>query len=428
MIWHFFIFIAHLTFLRNQLAKYFGLNIDWHIFFHIITVLLGIFLLIRLFIKGLVIKKIEYLFLLVISCFFFLGLFYRNNKLFVTYWGIFEYLYFFLWGYFLSFFVLKKTHLKLIFLNFKIAVFLMVGIAIYQGFEYLLFKFGIIPFMLFKNHPQEAIRLGFLRPPSLIGTPTEWGSVALIYFLLDLYLHNFKISKKNTIIIFSIIISLTRSLYVSFFFISLLLISFRKKYLLDKVSIEIQKIIKVRLNRFKLFLSWISILFFLFLFIYIIVYNQIDFVRKEGHARGYFLKIALSMNNKLLGLGPGMFGGYVSVKTKSPFLETYKSHLLSDIERLKVIDSYWLQVFIETGFLGLILNFLLFFSFYKIMLFYFKKIDNSNTILKSISFSCIFVPLIYAVNAISFPIFLPTYILWTSLLVGAVGSYTRYNL
>lgn len=431
MFFIFFILISYLVFVRNQLAKYIGLNIDWHIVFHITTLILGLLALLKVIIKGKIfVKKKEYFFLFSVMGFLFLGVFYLpDNSLFITYWGIFEYLYIFLFAYFLSFFVSRRTNVRLIYISFKSFIFLIVGIAIYQEIEFLLHRFDIIPVMLFKSHPEEAVRLGILRPPSFVGGPTEWGSITLIYLLADFYLHNFKLSKSGLIILFFVIISVTRSLYLSLLGVVILLVVIRRKYLIAgfKDTVEKYNLYKnLKKMRYILILSSIVVGVIL---VYIFIYSmqkEIDFFVYEGHLRGYALNIATKIDNPISGLGPGMFGSYVSFVANTPFLEKYWSYILQDVQRIKTIDSYWLQVFIETGIVGILLNIMLFIGFYRMLFISFKNLSRENKIIKSIAFACLPIPLIYAINGIGFTTFIPSYVIWSSILSGTILGYERY--
>jgi len=427
MVYLFLVIIGFMSFIRIQLKKYFGLDIDWHLVYHLITLILGILVIIKTFIKGkIAFRKIETSFLIIIFSFLFTGFFYINNNIFITYWGIFEYLYIFLLSYFLSFFTPTQKNIKLVYKSFKILVFLMVGVAIYQEVEYLLNKLGVISFMIFHNHPLEAIRLGILRPPSLVGSPTEWGSVALIYFLMELYLNNFKLSTGNIILVLTFFISVTRSLYLCFSSVMFLMFMFKKRNLVGEIVDKLELLRRRKnIGKIKILLFSIGLIILTLLGIYTIYSRNIDFLYSEGHLRGYALWIAKNIENKIIGIGPGMFGSYVSFITKTPYLEKYQSYILSEVERIKTIDSYWIQIFIEMGIIGLLLNILLFLIFYKIMYINFRSINEENKIMKSIAFACIFIPLIYAINGIGFTTFIASYVILTSLLAGIVWGYVR---
>lgn len=431
MLWVSLIFIGYMTFVRIQLNKYLGLDIDWHILFHIIVLGLGILALLKTLMKGkLLLKKYELPFIIVIFLLIASGFFSLPNGFFMTYWGIFEYLYIFLWSYFLSFFYPTEKEIRLVCVSFKILVFIMVGIAMYQQLEYLLDKYMGFSSIIFRNHPPDAVRLGLLRPPSLVGTPTEWGSVALIYLVMEFYMKGFKLSFEILFLILSFILSVTRSLYLCMVVILFYLIIFRRKEVLSGIISKIermrvvQNLHKTRALLMGVGLLTLSALFIIFFFSMDQKLEYFDFGAGGGSLRGYALYVAKSSEDKALGLGPGTFGSNVSVYMKSSHLQ-YNQGFFADIERLKTIDSFWIQSFIEMGALGLGLNLLLFFLFYKLMKEIFQNIDMRHKTVKSISFSCRFIPIIYAVNGIGFTTFIPSYVIWTSLLSGLVWGYIR---
>ncbi|MEO0119585.1 MAG: hypothetical protein ABIK60_03490, partial [candidate division WOR-3 bacterium] len=223
-----------------------------------------------------------------------------------------------------------------------------------------------------------------------------------------------------------------RSLYLSLLGVVILLVVIRRKYLIAgfKDTVEKYNLYKnLKKMRYILILSSIVVGVILVYIFYIFIYSmqkEIDFFVYEGHLRGYALNIATKIDNPISGLGPGMFGSYVSFVANTPFLEKYWSYILQDVQRIKTIDSYWLQVFIETGIVGILLNIMLFIGFYRMLFISFKNLSRENKIIKSIAFACLPIPLIYAINGIGFTTFIPSYVIWSSILSGTILGYERY--
>lgn len=428
LIWYLSVFLAILSSLRNQILKYLKIDIDWHLIFHIYVLFLFFLFVFKILIniQSFKIKKYDFKFLILLFLFLLFGLLYNNY--FVTYYGLFEYIYIFLFPYLLSFFYISKKTINILIKIFKFWVWFMVLVAIYQSFEFLLYyKLKIIPFAIFSRHnlnQPDLIRLGLLRSPSLMGSPTEWGSVAVLYLLMLLVKNNFKINFSISILIFSFIITVTRSLYMCLLGVLLIII------ILPIINAQSRNYI--RKNR--LFLTKILFLIFSFILIGIginfifSIYKKPEFLIND-HLRGFAFYVATKVDNKLIGLGPGRFGSYVSFILNSPYLSKYG--LLSTfpgVTRIKTIDSFWLQVFIEMGITGLILILILFYSMFKSNWLIYKKLNYINDdyfLIRMISFSVIFVPVIYMINGIGFTTFIPSFVGWSSVLIGIVWSYRR---
>ncbi|GAI90369.1 unnamed protein product, partial [marine sediment metagenome] len=74
----------------------------------------------------------------------------------------------------------------------------------------------------------------------------------------------------------------------------------------------------------------------------------------DSYSRAYAIKTSLKIwqDHFIFGLGPGMFGGWISRLTDSPVYQEYQWDW-KGLERLSSIDSYWPQVWCETGLIGL---------------------------------------------------------------------------
>ncbi len=424
IIWFFYILLTTVVSFRNQISKYLGLNIDWHLMFHIYVLITCIIafvsFLFNLFIRPYIvkIKKYEIAFIMILLLVSIIGFFYKEP--FVTYWGLFEYTYIFIGGYLLSYFSISDKNAKIIIQIFEVWTWFFVGIAIFQSVEFLLYyKFEILPFAVFKSHnlnKPDLVRLGLLRSPSLMGSPTEWGSVAMLYLLMSLYKRNFKFKLDSWIIILSLFITVTRSVYLC------VLVILGIVFLLFFKELRIQRT------------TFLIVSFYLFLIIILFIAVGVNFIYSiskkpeflvKDHLRGYGLFVAKQIPNKLFGLGPGRFGSYVSFKTNSSYLYSYGLvKIFKDIWRIKTIDSFWIQTFIEMGWIGVILMLCLFYINYKMLLYGFSKISTDH-FMKSVVFSTIFIPFIYIVNGTAFSTFIPSFVGWSFILMGISLNYIR---
>ncbi len=96
----------------------------------------------------------------------------------------------------------------------------------------------------------------------------------------------------------------------------------------------------------------------------IIIPPVIEMIRaellSEKYYRGYVLKksIDIWMDNALLGTGPGMYGGVVSVEFKSPIYRKYhfdEKWYNYGLKSFRSLDQFWPQILVELGPGGLIL-------------------------------------------------------------------------
>lgn len=89
--------------------------------------------------------------------------------------------------------------------------------------------------------------------------------------------------------------------------------------------------------------------------------------------------IEIWKDHPLLGVGPGMFGGVVSVKYQSSIYDEY--HLLSTnihLKRIWGIDQFWFQVLAETGVVGISGFAVLFLSLISIFSFSMEKTKSDE--------------------------------------------------
>ena len=429
MIYILLISIGFFVFVRIQLEKYLGVDVDWHLLLHVITLAIGCLAALRIIYVGKIkYHKNEMFFLGGGIVFLIAGLFSIKNGFFITLWGIYEYLYMFLLMYFISFFFPNEKDIVIIWKSFSFLSFFIICTALYQHIEFQLNRAGIMPSLIFSSPPEEAIRMGILRPPSLVGTTSEWGMFVLLYFIAKLAIDSFKISAINFMALISILTAATRSLYICFVAVVLMMLFvMTKKNIHRSFDVVTKLFVFHNYKNTRFFLLALSLLS-MFVIVVVLVYamaGNIDYTQGEGTLRGYAFLVAEGIKNKTTGLGPGMFGSYVSFVLDSPYVKNVTAFIFADAMRIKTIDSFWLQLFIETGWFGVIMQFVIFLGLYIVM----KRIwhDTSHPIIKSTAFSSMFIPIIYIFNGLGFTSFMPTFVVWSSLLAGVCLGYFRYR-
>ncbi len=89
----------------------------------------------------------------------------------------------------------------------------------------------------------------------------------------------------------------------------------------------------------------------------------------------YLEALKLFATSPLFGVGPGMFGGVVSVLFDSPYYEGWPDAFMEMVQRMGSLDAFWPVVLAETGLVGLI-------SYIFIWRGLYRKIRNSSLIFK----------------------------------------------
>lgn len=208
-----------------------------------------------------------------------------------------------------------------------------------------------ILFLLGKiSAPTALIRFGLMRTPSLLGHPNLYGLYIFLVFTIRLFLKR-KIDFLNILFLIGIFLSISRFVWISTIFI----------------------LFVYTMNFGKFFYKFA----FLFLFIGFSFFSLPYFLLHTSHElltqnffRGYALykSIEIWNDNKILGVGPGMFGGVVSIIFNSPIYYKYdfSYHWFNFMKNFNSIDQFYPQLLAETGILG-------FLSFIYILFILFKN-------------------------------------------------------
>ncbi len=291
----------------------------------------------------------------------------NGNPLFITILGTFDYIKNFLVIFIYAVFFREFDELKKVFrLLLAVAVFLG-AIALIQelwatGSIYILGRDIYDKGIYFLHNTLSEIgrgsfkdmwRFGIYRTPSLMPHPNILG----LYCLLILTIYLYIVKKVNfTVLIFlftGIFVSVSRMVYTGFVFMGGLQI-FRGRRWLIAIVIPIA-----------IFLFYMS---FLQDFNSSKSLNMLELTKKEDlmpgyksitgspsyrfYARGQAIEVW--KDNPLWGVGPGRFGGVVSVIFKSPVYKKYDFTSVVLLQRYRSIDQFWPQVLAEMGIIGVV--------------------------------------------------------------------------
>jgi hypothetical protein len=269
----------------------------------------------------------------------------NGNSVLVTALGIFDYIKNFLVififaAFFRDFGVFKKIfNLMLI-----VAVFLGI-IALTQEVREIVYRYILGNEAIDTGFYFSSWRLGIYRAPSLMHNANIFGLYCLL--MLTVYLCMSKKVKISLIIplLAGVLLSVSRLVYIGFLFLSgLQLLKGRKWFLALLVPVLILLLIMFSYHEFNM-AKFVNIDKQVF-------ESNTGFVNYRTDAK----KTAMDIwkDHVLLGAGPGMYGGVVSVKYKSDIYERYS--FSRDTKRLLFevgsIDQFWPQVLAELGIIG----------------------------------------------------------------------------
>lgn len=270
----------------------------------------------------------------------------NGNPLAVTFNGVFDYVKNFLVIPIFAWFLISKKRVIVLYELLHKIVLILCLIAMLQEIAFFLHfpveKLGVL-------YP-DLVRFGLLRVDSLMSHPNIFGLYVLMFFTLEIHLHR-RIRWQNVPLLLGIFLSLSRMVWLAT--VAMIIFSFAQ-------------------NRSKRFLL-ISLLLITFMsaavpFFY---YHTIRELGSETSYRGYVLLKSLEIwkDHSVLGVGPGMYGGVVSVMFNSPI---YKEYNFSDhwfeygLKRFHSLDQFWPQLMAEMGIVGLSAFLLFLFLLWKI--------------------------------------------------------------
>lgn len=428
MIWAAGLTLCFAVSLDHQLRKYLGWSMDWRGLFILLTLAaaaLGVALaaasrslrleprdLTLLFPAGLMVAGVT----LVTGA--------RGDDPLRAAWALLEYAGPFLLPFFLSFVPLRERDLERGYRGLAVWVALMAGVAAYQSVEFLLhYRLGWLPGAFFKNYDLEQadlVRLGLLRAPSLVGTPTEWGSVVLFFVLASLRLRNFRPSGLEIALVALLLASVTRSVYVCLAGIAFVILFLSPSRL--GIREGGAQFAKLRLAAAAL-AGVVAVVGSLFALGH---HAEPEFLQGADHLRGYATLAAASVADPLFGTGAGTFGSYVSFATRSPELLYWDFfRIFQDADRIRTLDSFWIQSYIELGAAGIGVLLGLFAAFFAIGVGNARTLACARPKAAALGFAALFVPVVYVLNGIAFSTYIGSYAWWSSLIAGMAWSLAR---
>jgi hypothetical protein len=310
----------------------------------------------------------------------------NGNDLFVTFHGIFSYVKYFFIIFIYSVFFREDYEFRRILRLLLIVVFFLLIVSLLQevwalGYRYIfrknIFSDEVYIFRNISEGYENYWRFYIYRTPSLLIHPNMFGFYILI--ILTIYI-NF--TKKINIpfvllFIFGILVSGSRMVYTGFL---LSMVAWILRYRRRIVFFTIPAVILISITLF------LIPKFNLKNLIDIPHIVDLDITQKDTPVmsyREYTRKKALEVwkDHFLWGVGPGMFGGALSIKYNSHIYEEY--NLVGKIKNYLIfvrgIDQFWPMILTEMGIIGL-LNYIGLLTILLIIFFTLKKRNESPEI------------------------------------------------
>lgn len=179
------------------------------------------------------------------------------------------------------------------------------------------------------------VRFGLMRTPSLMGHPNIFGLYSLLFFTLDFGI-NRRVTWQNLLFSLGIALSVSRMVWIAFF----LVVFFFAFQMGGKRALAVFIISAVLLSiAFPAFYS-----------------RTTGEMYSAGSFREYVMYKSVRMwkAHPLLGIGPGMYGGVVSMTFDSPVYgrELFNQKWMEVFREIHSLDQFWPQILVETGVVG----------------------------------------------------------------------------
>jgi len=298
--------------------------------------------------------------------------FINDNPLKITFLGTFSYIKFFLLIFIYAAFFGEKGDLKRLYHIFLVIAVILIFFAFLQETwalysryildlgvnnldaylsSYLLKKAGVTGFKEIGNW-----RWYVYRTPSLMSHYNLFGLFCL--FVLSMGL--FSKSRKKLFLIFLVIgvlLSVSRISYMGLLFVLVVrIINSRKWYIVTTILFIILALLLLPNNKSRIPSKEIQKSGS-----YLLREKRISFREYAG-----FVSLQVWKDHPLFGVGPGMFGGDVAYKYRSPLYEEY--NFFEIYSHVRSLDQLWPQLLAETGIIGLVVFIELLLTIYILML------------------------------------------------------------
>ncbi len=308
----------------------------------------------------------------------------NGSSMVITGLGIFDYIKYFLFifvyaAFFSDFAGFRKIFRALVILTVFLAIVAfaqelwalhsryIAGRCIYDRGNYL---FGEAFLNIYRDSFREHWRLGIFRTPSLLRSPNFFGFYSLFILTMYFYLRR----KVNFAVLFTLMVgifgSMARMVYAGFLFLAGVQ-AFRSRRL-----VIILFIVPFLVILFYMSTLWDFNIWKLTGRSFMVNQEQASVTPYRKYARDKALGIW--KEHPFWGVGPGRFGGAVSILFNSPLYDKYnfkpeENYLL---RKWKSLDQFWPQVLTETGIFGTASFAGMFIMFFSVFLMLGKRLDD----------------------------------------------------
>jgi O-antigen ligase len=252
----------------------------------------------------------------------------NGNPIVVTLLGIFDYVKNFLVIPFIGIFISKKKHLLTLHrLLYTLALFFCV-VAIIQFFGHL----AGVPLHLL-GEVYSLRRLGFWRVSSLLGHPNIFGFYTLIFFIIDINLHR-RLRWQNVLFSIGIFLCTSRLVWAAY-------------------GMTLGLFLFPSSGRWKKLKPAFSVGLIVFVIVMYILMTSTGLAH-EYRVYTFFKGLDILKEHPVLGVGPGMYGGVISLMFNSPLYETYpfSPYWRNQLQAYRSLDQFWIQSLVELGIVG----------------------------------------------------------------------------
>jgi len=321
------------------------------------------------------IKNEIFILSLMFSLFVIYGMFsgiYNGNNFLITVAGIFDYLKYFIFIPAIGFFSFTENELKNFYrISIGLVIFtcltsIIIIMCSWLGIAWPKFLGQII-----------AHRFGLPRPAPFYIHPNTLGLYSVIFFIIDFSL-NPRLDSKKSLLLFGIFFSVSRMVYLSFIIGIYLLL------------------VKSEIRNKAYYLMFMSFLGLAILMPVIIKMSWAEIVAERFY-RGYVIKKSWEIwsDNPFPGVGPGMYGGVVSVEFKSPIYDKY--HFSEywynfGLKTFHSLDQFWPQIMVELSLPGLAMFLMILFLLSGIAMKKYKLVQSDYA--KKFSLGLMIIPII----------------------------------